>query len=190
MSIICAALKNGEAAISCDTQQNFGSLSVSAKHIKNSNKIYQIDDSYIGIVGWNAISDMVEHLMKFDKKSFRLNSRMEIYSTLIHLHEKMKDNYYIETREDDDQPVESNQLDALIINKNGIFQIGSYREVYEYKTFWAIGSGRRIALGAVHAVYDKKISAKEITEIGVNAAAEFDDGCGLPLKSKVITITK
>ena len=99
------------------------------------------------------------------------------------LHEKMKDNYFIETREDDDQPVESNQLDALIINKHGLYEIGSYREVNEYKTFWAIGSGRRLALGAMHGLYEQSLSAKEIVEAGVKAAAEFDDGCGTAAKS-------
>ncbi len=118
MSIVCAVKKNNEIAISCDTQTNFGSLKVSSKHMVNSNKLYSINKSIIGIVGWSAISDMVEHLLKNDKKLFQLNDRMEIFSTLISLHEKMKDDYFIETQEDDDQPVESNQLDALIVNNN------------------------------------------------------------------------
>ncbi|MES9902040.1 MAG: hypothetical protein ABW168_05070 [Sedimenticola sp.] len=188
MSIVCAVKKNNEIAISCDTQTNFGSLKVSSKHMVNSNKLYSINKSIIGIVGWSAISDMVEHLLKNDKKLFQLNDRMEIFSTLISLHEKMKDDYFIETQEDDDQPVESNQLDALIVNNNGLFKIGSYREVSEYNTFCAIGSGRRLALGAIHSLYEMKLSAKQIAEAGVKAATEFDDGCGLPLKTRVLKL--
>ena len=56
MSIVCAAVKDGEIAISCDTQSNDGSLTVSSKHIKNSNKLYVVNDSIMGIVGWNAIT--------------------------------------------------------------------------------------------------------------------------------------
>jgi len=190
MSIISAALKNGVIAISCDTQSNFGSINVSAKHMKNSNKLYSVNSSIIGIVGWHAISDMVEHLITHEKKLFQLNSRMDIFSTLIKLHEKMKDDYFIETKEDEDQPVESSQLDALIVNKQGIFEISSYREVNEYKTFWAIGSGRQMALGAMHALYETKATAKQIAEAGVKAAAEYDENCGLPLKTRTLTVSK
>jgi len=190
MTIICAVRKNDEIAISCDTQSNYGSLQVSSKYIKNSNKLYSVNNSILGIAGWCAVSDMVEHLIKHEKKMFKLNNRMEIFSTLMLLHKKMKDDYFIETREEDDQPVESSQLDALIINENGVFGIGSYREVNQYNKYWAMGSGKRLALGAMHALYDSNITAKEIVEAGVRAAAEYDDGCGLPLKTKVIKIRK
>ena len=190
MSIVCAARKNSVIAISSDTQSNFGSIKVSAKHMRNSNKLYSVNNSVIGIVGWHAVSDMVQHLISNEKKLFQLNSRMEIFSTLIRLHEKMKNNYFIETREDDDQPVESSQLDALIVNKHGLFEISSYREVNEYETFWAIGSGKKIALGAMHALYESTATAKEIVEAGVKAAAEYDDGCGLPLNTRTLNIEK
>ena len=190
MSIICAAKKSGIVAISSDTQTNYGTLKVSAKHFRNMNKMFPINKSVVGIVGWVAISDMMEYLFLNDKKLFELNSRMEIYGTLLRLHEKMKNDFFIETKEDDDQPVESSQLDALIVNKHGIFEISSYREVNEYQTFWAIGSGRRIGLGAMHALFDSKASAKEIVEAGVRAGAEFDDSCGLPLKTRTMSLVK
>ena len=110
MSIVCAARKNGNIAISSDTQSNFGSINVSAKHMQSSNKLYSVNQSIIGIVGWHAVSDMVQHLISNEKKLFLFANRMEIFSTLIKLHEKMKNNYFIETKEDDDQPVESSQL--------------------------------------------------------------------------------
>ncbi len=190
MSIVCAALKDGVIAISCDTQSNFGSINVSAEHMQNCNKLYSVNKSIIGIVGWHAISDMVEHLIINEKKLFHLNTRMEIFSTLIKLHEKMKKDYFIETGEDDDQPVESSQLDALIVNQNGIFEISSYREVNEYKTFWAIGSGKRMGLGAMHALYKTKATAKQIVEAGVKVAAEYDECCGLPLKTRTLKLSK
>lgn len=190
MSIVCAAKKNGVIAISSDTQSSFGSLAVSTKHMKSSNKLYPVNGSIIGIVGWHAISDMVQHLILNEKKMFQLNNRMEIFSTLIALHGKMKSDYFLETDDDeDDQPVESNQLDALIVNKHGLFEISRYREVNEYHTFWAIGSGRRLALGAMHALYETKATAKQIVEAGVAAAAEFDDGCGLPITTKTLKLS-
>ena len=49
---------------------------------------------------------------------------------------------------------------------------------------------RRAYLGAMHALYEKNTSAKEIVEAGVKAAAEFDDGCALPVKTRVLKIKK
>ena len=190
MSIVCAVKKGGMIAISSDTQSNFGSITISAKHITNSNKLFTVNKSIVGIVGWNAITDVMQHLIETEKSLFQLGSRMETFSTLIKLHEKMKDDYFIETNEDSDQPVESNQLDAIIVNKSGIYKTGSYREVNEFKTFCAMGSGKRFAIGAMHALYGSKATAKQIAQAGVMAATEFDDGCGLPMNTKTLRIGK
>lgn len=181
MSIVCATIKNGEVAIAADTQLGFGSTKVSAKYLKNPDKLYSINGNVIGIVGWTAVTNIVEHLLQSKPDLFNLSTRDEIYETLMTLHGIMKDKYFIETKENDDQPVESNQLDAIIINENGLFEIGSYRDIYEYSQFWAIGSGRRYALGAMEAIYETPMSAADIAVAGVNAACTFDDGCGLPV---------
>lgn len=190
MSIVCAAQSNNEVAISADTMTKHGRLNASSDHVANSDKLYKVNDSVMGFVGWCAISSVMEHLFEQDSKLFRLGDRMEIMSTLLLLHERLKEDYFLETREDRDQPVESIQLCALVINKNGLFEISSYREVMEYKTYWAIGSGNRLALGAMHALHEQSASAQEIVEAGVRAAAEFDDCCSLPLTSKVINMGK
>ena len=59
-------------------------------------------------------------------------------------------------------------------------QSGSYREVFAFDRFWAIGSGKTFALGAMYAAYDSLGTAGEIAELGVNAGAEFDKSSALP----------
>lgn len=188
MSIICAVKKDGIVAISSDTQSNLGSLKVSSNYIKNSEKLFSVNESIIGIAGWSAVSDLFEHLISKKPKMFNLENRMDIYSTFKKLHKKLVDDYYIEINEGEDQPVESSQLEALIINKHGLFEIGSYREVNEYNRYWAIGSGQELALGAMYSLYETEMTADSIAEAGVMAAAEFDDGCSLPLNTKVINL--
>lgn len=117
MSVVCAAIKAGEIAIACDTQISFGSTSVSSTHIANSNKLHKVNDSVIGIVGWNTLSDMIVHLIQTQPESFKLSYRMEIYSTLLQLHTTMKSDYFLSTKaKDNHQPVESSQFNAIIIN--------------------------------------------------------------------------
>ena len=186
MTIIAAAIKNGKVSISCDSQSNNGSLIIHAKYKKYYNKLIEINGSVIGVSGWTATTQILEHLITTKPKKFKLNTRWEIFEMLLSLHGKLKDKYYIETREDSEQPVESNQLDGLIVNSNGIFEFDSYREVDQFTKFWAIGSGRDFALGAMHALYDNCKTAQEISEAGVKAASEFDDGCDLPMQTIIL----
>lgn len=188
MTVIVAAIKNGQVSISADTQLNFGSNKVHAKYIKDRTKLFEVNDSVVGLSGWSATTQILQHLMSKQPELFTLDSRWEIFEMLLKLHETLKDDYFIETNENSDQPVESNQLDGLIINSNGIFEFGSYREVYHYDRFWAIGSGKRYALGAMHALFETDATAQQITEAGARAAAEFDDSCDLPIHTKILSI--
>jgi ATP-dependent HslUV protease subunit HslV len=71
------------------------------------------------------------------------------------LHPLLKETFFLQTKEDDNDPYESSQFSVVIANASGIFGLYSYREVFEFKEFWGIGSGRGFALGAMHAVWDK-----------------------------------
>jgi ATP-dependent protease HslVU (ClpYQ) peptidase subunit len=55
------------------------------------------------------------------------------------------------------------------------------REVFEFDRFWAIGSGRDFALGAMYVLYDKAKSAAAVATAGVHAGAEFDTGTAEPV---------
>ena len=63
------------------------------------------------------------------------------------------------------------------------------REVFEFKQFWSIGSGRSFALGAMHAVYDQKSrSARDVAEAGIAAACEFDRNSAGPVDSLTLKL--
>jgi ATP-dependent protease HslVU (ClpYQ) peptidase subunit len=54
--------------------------------------------------------------------------------------------------------------------------------VFEFDRFWAIGSGRSFALGAMYTAFDKAKSAREVAELGVRAGCEFDKNSAGPIK--------
>ena len=111
-----------------------------------------------------------------------LSSRLAIFQTFLRLHPILKEKYYLKPDEDDDDPYESSQMTVLIANPYGLFAVYSLREVYEYQKYWAIGSGREYAIGAMHAAYaDPKYSASHIAEIGVQAGCAFDVNSALPM---------
>ncbi len=189
MSVICAVKKNNQICIAADGQFNFGSTTIRGEHLKDLSKLLEVGDSVIGLSGWHSMQLVFEHLIATRPELFRLNSRLEIFDTLLGLQNILKEAYFIEVTEgEEEQPVESNQISAVIVNPNGIFEIDTYREVYEYNDFCAIGSGYRYALGALHALYPRDLPAQEIAEAGVRAAIEYDNSCGPPLHSKVVTL--
>lgn len=144
-----------------------GSLVTTAEDLKNCDKLLHVNNNVIGIVGWKAMSIMLETIISEKGGLFVMDDRKKIYRSLMNLHKEMKENYFLETDEYDSQPVESLQLDALIINKNRIYAISSYREVNQYSRFWAIGSGYQYSLGAMEVLYGKATNAKELVEAGI-----------------------
>ncbi len=109
------------------------------------------------------MSNIFEHIAEKYPKHLNFNSRKDVFKTFLFLHSKLKTDYFIETKEKDDQPVESSQWDCLILSPTGIYSVQSYREVVEFGRYWAEGSGFRLALGAMHAVYDIYEVAKGAT---------------------------
>lgn len=189
MSIVTAVKKGGTICIAADTLSKHGSTKVRPAHKQNHTKLHKIGRSILGFTGWEAIERVILHLVQTRKEFQSLNSCEEIFDVLLRLHKVLRDEYFVNPQEKEDQPVESNQISAIIINKNGLFEIDSYREVNQYHDFWASGSGQDFALGAMHTLYSqRKLTARAIAEAGVRAACEYDDGCDLPLESRTIRL--
>ena len=99
----------------------------------------------------------------------------------------LKEKFFLNPKEEEDDPYESSQITALIANPAGIFGIYSYREVFSFERFWAIGSGRSFALGAMFAAYNTHKTARAIAETGVRAGIEFDKSSGGPIRVHAMT---
>ena len=96
--------------------------------------------------------------------------------------------HFLITREDLGYTRE--QIDALIANEYGIFGMFEFREVHEFEKFWAIGSGKAYALGAMYAVYETLADPVEIATVGVLASCEFDTSCDLPVSIHALSLNK
>jgi ATP-dependent protease HslVU (ClpYQ) peptidase subunit len=181
MTTCVVVKKNNEIAIAADSLVTFGDTRLSHAYEVND-KILQIGESYVTLAGTTAHFPVMRKLLTGMGEECRLNNRDEVFETFSKVHEILKEKYFLNTKEEDEDPYESSQITALIANPHGIFGVYSYREVFSFDRFWGIGSGKSFALGAMYAVYDAKKSAKEIAEIGVQAGAEFDKSSSAPFK--------
>ena len=181
MSVIVAVRKGQRTVIAADTLITKGSTLLEVDNNLHAEKIFKHRQSYVGVTGWCATSDVFESLVSRHGDKLSFTNRKAIFESFRKMHSILKKEYFINPEEDKEQPVESSQIDALIVNPNGLFELESYRAVHEYKKYWAIGSGSRYALGAIHALYDQVSSPLEIAKAGVEAACALNDGCGLPM---------
>ena len=188
MSTVVVVKKAGKVCNAADSLTSFGDLKLNSVYDATFDKILRFDENYLGIVGSAAHQLVLESLFAskkiVDKKlDVDFSSRLSIFETFRVLHPVLKAKYFLNSKDEDDDPYESTQIDALIANPFGIFGIHSLREVTEYNKFWAIGSGAEYALCAMFALYDKAASAKEIAHAGVAAGAEFNNASSMPLSS-------
>ena len=176
------ARKGGQLAIASDSLVTFGETRLPPGYEAND-KMFSIGDSWVGAVGSTAHMPVLRQaLASLPPEELQLTSRDALFDTFLRLHPKLKDRFFLNTKEQDSDPYESSQFSIVIANAHGIFGVESYREVFEFERFWAIGSGRRFALGAMHAAFDKARTANEVAEAGVMAGCEFDTSSAGPVR--------
>ena len=185
MTTLVVVRKGNMAAIAADSLTTFGDTRLSDSFDASSDKMVRYGDTVIALCGSAAHQLVYENLLS-TAKDLNFNSKSEIFETFRKLHAILKDQHYLNPKEEDEDAYESTHITALIANPTGIYGIYSMREVFEFKRFWAAGSGREYALGAMNALYDQLDSTETIARIGVEAGATFDKNSSLPLQ--VVTI--
>ena len=189
MTTIVVVRKNGFAAIAADTLTTFGNTRLTPQNDASYDKILSFGDSHIGLCGSAAHHLVMDSAMR-RIPDLRLHGKSEIFETFRKLHPILKDEHFLNPKEEDDDPYESSQITALIANPTGIYAVYSYREVFDYDRFWAIGSGRNFALGAMYAIYDQAKSATDIARAGVKAGIEFDKSSSAPFELHTIKLDR
>ena len=182
MTTVVVVKKAGQVAIAADTLVTFGDTKLSDRYEANS-KLFKVDTpagpSYVGIAGTVAHFPVLRKAMlSLPKNELLLHSKDEVFDTFTKLHPVLKDSFFLQTKEDDNDPYESSQFSVVVANASGIYGLYSYREVFEFKEFWGIGSGRGFSLGAMYTVWSKAKSAREVALAGVKAGCEFDKNSG------------
>lgn len=188
MTTIAVVRKDARIAIAADTLTKWGSGKESADYIVNHGKILHIGESYLAVAGCASFKQVLgDYFSGARRHTTSLNSVAEIFQTWQRLHLALKEQYFLRPEEDDEDSLESSRMDVLIANPYGIFGVSGHRTVQEFSRFYAFGSGTDVALGAMYAAYGSPdFSAEDVARLAIEAAAEFDDGTGLPLSCHIL----
>ena len=188
MTTIVVVQKDGVAAIGADTMTKLGATFESARYIENHSKINQWGDNYFAHTGHASFGLVLASYFAGIEKAEELTCAQDVFEFARPMHRALKEDYFLNPTEDVDDPFESLQVQCLIANPSGIFGLYALRSVQQYTRFYAFGSGYKFALGAMCAVYESDYSAQDIARIGVESAAEFDDGTGLPFEIQTVKL--
>ena len=145
--------------------------------------------TYVGLCG-SAAHQLVFQSLLAKNEDIDFSGKAAIFETFRKLHPILKEQHFLNPKEEEDDPYESTQITALVANQYGIFGVYSMREVFEYTQFWAVGSGREFALGAMHTQYERLKTATAIAKIGIEAGTTFDKNSGLPMTLYTVNLKK
>jgi ATP-dependent protease HslVU (ClpYQ) peptidase subunit len=180
MTTIVVVRKGDTAVIAADSLTTFGTTRLGPAYDRYPQKVTAYGDSWLGVAGSAAHQLVLENLLE-RMKNLDFHGKGAIYESFRKLHPMLKDEAFLNPKEEEDDPYESSQMTVMIANPSGIFAVYSMREVFEFDRFWAIGSGRDFALGAMYTIYANSKSAAAVAEAGVLAGAEFDTGTSVPI---------
>jgi ATP-dependent protease HslVU (ClpYQ) peptidase subunit len=184
VSTIVAVLKNNVACIAADSLTSFGDTLQPAAYVTDYDKILKFAaNNYIGIVGSAAHHLVIRNLLEKHADKIDFSDRFNIFESMRQIHPILKEEYFLNSKDEDGDSYESSRVDALIINNKGIFGLYSLREVDQYTRFWAVGSGSEFALGAMQVAYDLLDDAAAVAQAGIEAGACFDNSSALPMTS-------
>ncbi len=194
MTTVVVVKKAGSVAIAADTLVTFGDTRLGHRYEPNS-KIFKVEavggPSYIGMAGTVAHFPVLRKAMAvLPREELKLGSKDEVFDTFTKLHPMLKETFFLQTKEEDNDPYESSQFSVVVANATGIYGLYSYREVFEFNEFWAIGSGRNFALGAMHASWGSAKTAREQALIGVHTGCEFDRNSAAPVDIFTLKLKK
>ena len=188
MTTVVVVRQGGTVAIAADSLVTFGDTRLPHGYEANE-KLFKVGDSWVGMAGTVAHFPVLRRALNaLPPDELKLHSRDDVFDTFLKLHPKLKENFFMNAKEEDADPYESMQFTAVIANPAGIFGVYSYREVFEFDRFWGIGTGRAFALGAMHAACDRTKTARELAEIGLRAGCEFDKNSAGPVRVHTIKL--
>ena len=118
MTTVVVVKKAGHVAIAADSLVTFGDTRLSHRYESNS-KIIKLDapvgPTYIGAAGTVAHFPVLRKVLtSLPKDQLLLGSKDEVFDTFTKLHPLLKETFFLQTKEDDNDPYESSQYTVLV----------------------------------------------------------------------------
>lgn len=186
MGTIVAAKTNQGLAIGADCLNTVEDLIHSSLHIADS-CISKIGESYIGLNCSYALQQLSQaafsQIPGEGVAEIVLSNKEQIQTFFINHLFHLKTQNQVIPGHNPNLPFETLPLNALVVNRHGIFKVDATRSIYENKKFWAIGTGEAFALGALQALYNEETDAESLVRSALKVCGVFEGN-----RSREITV--
>ncbi len=190
MTTILVTRKQGEVCIAADSLAKYGSTLEGAALVANHDKLVQVGDAWLAPTGPASAQLLLNSYFADEKRARDFSSTQGIFETFVDMQGILKDDYFLNPKEDERDPFDSLQMEILIASPAGIFGVYPLRSVQEYTRYYAFGSGAEYALGAMHQAYDSCSNVRDVAQAGMEAATALDDSSSMPLTMQVIALNQ
>ena len=119
MTTLVVVRKNNEVAIAADSLTTFGDTRMSAQFDSTYDKIVHHKGTYIGLCG-SAAHQLVFESLLAKHEDFDFSTKRAIFETFRKLHPILKEQHFLNPKEEEDDPYESTQVTALIANATDV----------------------------------------------------------------------
>jgi ATP-dependent protease HslVU (ClpYQ) peptidase subunit len=113
MTTLVVVRKNHEVAIAADSLTTFGDTRLPAQFDSTYDKIVHHKSTYIGLCG-SAAHQLVFESLLAKHEDFDFSTKRAIFETFRKLHPILKEQHFLNPKEEEDDPYESTQITALI----------------------------------------------------------------------------
>ena len=104
MSTVAVARKGGTVAIASDSLVTFGETRLPHGYEANA-KMFAVAGSWVGAVGSTAhLPVLRQALQSLPADELRLHSRDGLFETFVRLHPRLKESYFLNTKEQESDP--------------------------------------------------------------------------------------
>ena len=117
MTTIVVVKKNGIVTIAGDSLTTFGTTRLTPDYDAAYDKIQHFRDSYFGIAGSAAHHLVFENILN-KRSDLTFGSKAEVFESFNKIHPQLKDEHFLNPKEEEDDPYEFSQLTAVIANKS------------------------------------------------------------------------
>lgn len=184
MTILIAAIRNGEAVIGADTRVTKGDRIV--KTSKSFSKLFQTPGFVVGVAGFHKIHNVAKEVfggkLPIDKKWMAMRTERHAIQLAEELHARLKESMGEAGTVNAEVSKDDLHTEVLILTEKRIFKVDAYQCCTESDSFEAVGSGEVVALGALSALYHQtQLPLISIVEQSLKTACDLVVTCGEPL---------
>lgn len=182
MSTLVAVHKNRRIALACDTMNSVGYTR--CVHATGPPKVITSGSLLIGCAGFTVYRNALDHYLA-SKRTPKLDNERMVFQFFVQFWRDLHSKYHFVNDQSDseaDSPFADLDAEFLVVNPDGIFRVKEILSVSRFEKFCAIGSGAPHAEGALHILYERDLTAREIAETAVQAALVFNAKSGGPVQ--------